>query len=85
MRQRSHYLKEETDMAMNPYEMRWDFLREAQSRLENKLENDIQKWHELKERIGHTEEVPPFPEYPTAEEIHTVAEQMRKFVENGAK
>ena len=70
---------------MNPYEMRWDFLREAQSRLENKLENDIQKWHELKERIGHTEEVPPFPEYPTAEEIHTVAEQMRKFVENGAK
>ena len=25
-------------MAMNPYEMRWDFLREAQSRLENKLE-----------------------------------------------
>ena len=72
-------------MARNPYELRWDFLREAQSRLENKLENDIQKWHELKERIGHTEEVPPFPEYPTAEEIHTVAEQMRKFVENGAK
>jgi len=72
-------------MAMNPYEMRWDFLREAQTRLENKLENDIQKWHESKETVNCPDDVPPFPEYPTAEEIHAVAEQMRTFVENGAK
>ena len=72
-------------MAMNPYEMRWDFLREAQTRLENKLENDIQKWHEIKETVNSPDKIPPFPEYPSAEEIHTVAEQMRKFVENGAK
>ena len=72
-------------MAMNPYEMRWDFLREAQTRLENKLENDIQKWHETKETVNSPDKVPPFPEYPSAEEIHAVAEQMRKFVENGAK
>ena len=72
-------------MAMNPYEMRWDFLREAQTRLENKLENDIQKWHETKETVNSPDKVPPFPEYPSAEEIHNVAEQMRKFVENGAK
>ena len=54
-------------MAMNPYEMRWDFLREAQTRLENKLENDIQKWHETKETVNSPDKVPPFPEYPSAE------------------
>ena len=35
-------------MAMNPYEMRWDYLQTAQSRLENKLENDIAAWEHKK-------------------------------------
>ena len=78
MRHRTHYLKEDT-MAMNPYEMRWDFLRESQLRLENKLANDISKWDAAKE-LGV--DPGPYPEYPTAKDIHAVAEEMRKFVEN---
>ena len=66
-------------MAMNPYEMRWDYLQTAQSRLENKLSNDVSKWDALKE-AGI--EPGPYPEYPTAKDIHAVAEEMRKFVEN---
>tara|TARA_B100001113_G_scaffold200034_1_gene163879 strand:+ start:366 stop:611 length:246 start_codon:yes stop_codon:yes gene_type:complete len=76
--QRTHYLKEDT-MAMNPYEMRWDYLQTAQTRLENKLANDISKWDALKEA---GEDPGQYPEYPTAKEIHAVAEDMRKFVEN---
>ena len=69
-------------MAMNPYEMRWDYLQTAQTRLENKLANDISKWDALKE-LG----IDPgeYPEYPTAKEIHAVAEDMRIFVENTEK
>tara|TARA_R100000231_G_scaffold75059_1_gene58541 strand:- start:339 stop:608 length:270 start_codon:yes stop_codon:yes gene_type:complete len=89
VRQRSHYLKEETDMAMNPYEMRWDYLQTAQTRLENKLKNDIESWTQKKYLLEEKGELKdfsdPFPEYPTAEEIHAVAEEMRIFVENGAK
>ena len=66
-------------MAMNPYEMRWDFLREAQSRLENKLELDKETWYQRKELLENAGQVigDPFPcivEDPTAEEIHAVAE-----------
>ena len=74
-------------MAMNPYEMRWDFLREAQSRLENKLEIDKEAWYQKKEILdtaGQTIDE-PFPSYPTAKEIHAVAEEMRTFVENTEK
>ena len=39
-------------MAMNPYEMRWDFLREAQQRLENKLEVDKEAWYQRKEMLA---------------------------------
>ena len=35
-------------MAMNPYEMRWDYLQTAQTRLENKLKNDIESWTQKK-------------------------------------
>ncbi len=70
-------------MAMNPYEMRWDFLREAQSRLESKLELDKEAWYQRKELLENAGSVivDPFPAYPTAEEIHAVAEEMRCFVE----
>ena len=71
-------------MAMNPYEMRWDFLREAQSRLESKLELDKESWYQRKELLENAGQVitDPFPTYPTATEIHVVAEEMRAFVEN---
>ena len=88
MGQRTHYLKEDT-MAMNPYEMRWDYLQTAQSRLENKLENDIAAWEHKKwiaEETGELKEFKePFPAYPSADEIHAVAEEMRNFVENTEK
>ena len=74
-------------MAMNPYEMRWDFLREAQSRLENKLEIDKESWYQKKEildQVGSRID-DPFPSYPTAQEIHAVAEEMRAFVEKTEK
>ena len=74
-------------MAMHPYEMRGDFLREAQSRLENKLEIDKESWYQKKEILdaaGQTIDE-PFPSYPTAKEIHAVAEEMRTFVENTEK
>ena len=71
-------------MAMNPYEMRWDFLREAQARLESKLELDKESWYQRKELLENAGQVitDPFPTYPTATEIHAVAEEMRAFVEN---
>jgi len=81
--QSTHYLKEDT-MAMNPYEMRWEFLQNAQSRLESQLEHNKEKWFALKEQLETegkqiTEQ---FPTYPSAKEIHSVAEEMRRFVEN---
>ena len=69
-------------MAMNQYEMRWDYLQTAQTRLENKLANDISKWDALKEAGIDPGE---YPEYPTSKEIHAVAEDMRIFVENTEK
>ena len=76
-------------MAMNPYEMRWDYLQTAQSRLENKLENDIKDWEHKKwiaEETGELKDfIEPFPSYPSANEIHAVAEEMRNFVENTEK
>ena len=76
-------------MALNPYEMRWDYLQTAQSRLENKLKNDIDAWEHKKWIAEETGELKvfqePFPSYPTAKEIHAVAEDMRKFVENTEK
>tara|TARA_B100000530_G_scaffold336500_1_gene291399 strand:- start:306 stop:533 length:228 start_codon:yes stop_codon:yes gene_type:complete len=71
---------------MNPYEMRWDFLREAQSRLESKLSSDKEAWYQRKELLENAGQVldtslDPFPTYPTAEQIHAVAEEMRSFVE----
>jgi len=74
-------------MAMNPFEMRWDFLREAQSRLENKLELDKESWYQRKEILDAAGQVidEPFPDYPTAKEIHAVAEEMRSFVEKTDK
>ena len=75
-------------MAMNPYEMRWDYLQTAQSRLENKLENDIKDWEHKKwiaEETGELKDFKePFPTYPTANEIHAVAEEMRIFVEKAS-
>ena len=73
-------------MAMNPYEMRWDFLREAQQRLENKLEVDKEAWYQRKEMLENAGQVidDPFPTYPTAAEIHATAEEMRSFVERSA-
>ena len=73
-------------MAMNPYEMRWDFLREAQQRLENKLEVDKEAWYRRKEMLENAGQVieDPFPTYPTAAEIHATAEEMRSFVERTA-
>ena len=74
-------------MAMNPFEMRWDFLREAQSRLENKLELDKESWYQKKEILDAAGQVieEAFPQYPTAQEIHAVAEEMRSFVEKTEK
>lgn len=74
-------------MAMNPYEMRWDFLREAQSRLENKLEVDKEAWYQRKELLDAAGQTitEPFPSYPTAKDIHAVAEEMRTFVEKTEK
>lgn len=74
-------------MAMNPFEMRWDFLREAQSRLENKLELDKESWYQKKEILDAAGQVieESFPQYPTAKEIHAVAEEMRAFVEKTEK
>jgi len=73
-------------MAMNPYEMRWDFLREAQQRLENKLEVDKESWYQRKEMLENAGQIieDPFPTYPTAAEIHATAEEMRSFVERTA-
>ena len=74
-------------MAMNPYEMRYDFLREAQNRLQNKLEIDKEAWYQKKEILDSAGQIieEPFPSYPTAKEIHAVAEEMRTFVENTEK
>tara|TARA_B100001996_G_C18574793_1_gene559892 strand:- start:664 stop:894 length:231 start_codon:yes stop_codon:yes gene_type:complete len=76
-------------MAMNPYEMRWDYLQTAQTRLESKLANDIAAWEYKRSSAEDTGELKefaePFPEYPSADEIHAVAEEMRKFVENTEK
>lgn len=66
-------------MAMNPYEMRWEFLQQAQMRLEAQLAHDVSKWSETKE-LGL--DPGPYPEYPSAKQIHAVAEEMRAFVEN---
>ena len=76
-------------MAMNPYEMRWDYLQTAQTRLEYKLENLIKAWEYKRTSAEETGELKdfkePFPSYPSAEEIHAVAEEMRSFVENTEK
>ena len=76
-------------MAMNPYEMRWDYLQTAQTRLESKLANDIAAWEYKRSSAEDTGELKeftePFPEYPSADEIHAVAEETRKFVENTEK
>lgn len=66
-------------MAMNPYEMRWEFLQKAQERLEYQLSHNVSRWSEMKEA---GENPGPYPEYPTAGQIHAVAEEMRSFVEN---
>tara|TARA_B100001939_G_C16793090_1_gene552224 strand:- start:49 stop:258 length:210 start_codon:yes stop_codon:yes gene_type:complete len=66
-------------MAMNPYEMRWEFLQKAQERLEYQLNHNVSRWSEMKE-LG--QDPGPYPEYPTAQQIHAVAEEMRAFVEN---
>ena len=73
-------------MALNPYEMRWDFLREAQSRLENKLEIDKEAWYQKKELLENAGQVieDPFPSYPTSDVIHATAEEMRAFVERSS-
>jgi enoyl reductase-like protein len=73
-------------MAMNPYEMRWDFLREAQQRLENKLEVDKEAWYQRKEMLENAGQVieDPFPSYPTSDVIHATAEEMRAFVERSS-
>jgi len=64
---------------MNPYEMRWEFLQKAQERLEYQLNHNVSRWSEMKE-LG--QDPGPYPEYPTAQQIHAVAEEMRAFVEN---
>lgn len=71
-------------MAMNPYEMRWEFLQQAQTRLESQLTHNVERWVQMKE-LHESKGIPmdmPYPSYPTAEEIHAVAEEMRRFVEN---
>ena len=50
-------------MAMNPYEMRWEFLQKAQERLEYQLSHNVSRWSELKEA---GQDPGPYPEYPTA-------------------
>ena len=69
---------------MNPYEMRWEFLQQAQNRLEQQLAHNVERWVQLKE-LNESKGIQmdiPYPTYPTAEEIHAVAEEMRRFVEN---
>ena len=73
-------------MALNPYEMRWEFLQNAQTRLEQELENKKERWYALKDTLDAEGKSikEPFPSYPTSDEIHAVAEEMRIFVENAA-
>ena len=55
-------------MAMNPYEMRWEFLQKAQERLEYQLSHNVSRWSEMKEA---GENPGPYPEYPTACLLYT--------------
>ncbi len=61
-------------MAMNPYEMRWEFLQKAQERLEYQLSHNVSRWSEMKE-LG--QDPGPYPEYPTASQGHAVAEELK--------
>ena len=74
-------------MALNPYEMRWEFLQNAQARLETQLEHNKERWFALKEQLeSEGKQIDePFPTYPSADEINAVAEEMRNFVENTEK
>jgi len=66
-------------MSMNPYELRFNLLRDAQNML-------YQNWHskfQLEEKIAHAEgrtmrEIPP----PSAEEIKALATSLYAFVQD---
>jgi|TARA_B100000085_G_scaffold271440_1_gene284886 hypothetical protein len=65
-------------MGFNPYEMRWELFQNAESRLMQRHEAEVNRWQSLQEK---GDETGPYPEFPTEEEIRTVADDMLSFVE----
>ena len=65
-------------MARNPYELRWELLQQAESRLIHRYSAQENRYNVLLEK---GEETGKYPEYPSDAEIHALAEEMRSFIE----
>jgi|TARA_X000001036_G_scaffold414709_1_gene430193 hypothetical protein len=69
-------------MGFNPYEMRWEVFQNAETRLLNRHEAEVNRWQSLQEK---GEETGPYPTFPTEVEIKQVADNMLSFVEKAER
>jgi hypothetical protein len=65
-------------MARNPYDLRWELLQQAESRLVNRYNAEENRYNIL---LDKGEDPGNYPIYPSDEEIHRLAEEMRSFIE----
>lgn len=65
-------------MARNPYELRWELLQQAENRLINRYQAEENRYNILSD---NGEDPGEYPKYPTDDDIHALAEEMRSFIE----
>ena len=65
-------------MGFNPYEMRWELFQNAEARLMQRHDAEVNRWQSLQEK---GDETGPYPSFPSEEEIRAVADDMLSFVE----
>ena len=64
-------------MASNPYELRWELLQQAETRLMNRYQAEETRYSVLVEK---GEDPGEYPKYPTDYQIHSLAMQMNAFI-----
>ena len=65
-------------MGFSPYEMRWELFQNAEARLMQRHDAEVNRWQSLQEK---GDETGPYPSFPSEEEIRAVADDMLSFVE----
>ena len=58
--------------------MRWELFQNAEARLMQRHDAEVNRWQSLQER---GDETGPYPSFPSEEEIRAVADDMLSFVE----